>query len=43
MSGGDGKDHNSGAHDSGGSINGVRLENGNYPTLSLFFVHITIH
>ncbi len=22
---------------------GVRLENGNYPTLSLFFVHITIH
>lgn len=30
MSGGDGKDHNSGAHDSGGSINGVRLENGIY-------------
>lgn len=24
-------------------INGVRLENGNYPTLSLFFVQITIH
>ncbi len=25
------------------SQKGVRLENGNYPTLSLFFVHITIH
>ena len=25
------------------SVAGVRLENGNYPTLSLFFVHITIH
>ncbi len=27
----------------GGNDYGVRLENGNYPTLSLFFVHITIH
>lgn len=24
-------------------LDGVRLENGNYPTLSLFFVQITIH
>lgn len=25
------------------TVVGVRLENGNYPTLSLFFVQITIH